>query len=98
MKPLSLFLSLILVAVCSGCRQESPSRSQDKEPTYQGKTLSQWLALAKDTTKDESLRASAVKAAVKAIGGWGVRAFRPSQNCSRMGRQILVGRPPGCWG
>lgn len=62
MKTFSLMLAFIVVGVCLGAEQKPASTAKDKVPTYEGKTLSEWIALSKD--EDEAVRrdvASALK-------------------------------------
>ena len=54
----SLLMVLVLVGVCVGA-DEKPT-VQGKEPTYEGKTVSEWIALTKD--KDPKARATAARA------------------------------------
>ncbi len=60
MKLFSLFLTFTLAGVCLAAGQEPASKPQDKEPSFQGKTPSEWMSLAKD--KDPKLRIGAIRA------------------------------------
>ena len=46
MKSLSFLLAVAFVGVCLGAGPASTP--QAKEPSYEGKTLGEWIALAKD--------------------------------------------------
>lgn len=59
MRLLSTFLPLLLVAVCLAAEQDPFSASPPKEPVYRGRTLEDWIALAKD--RDPVLRLDAVE-------------------------------------
>ena len=48
MKTFSLLLAFILAGVFLGAEPEHPAKSQGKEPVYEGKTLGEWVASAKD--------------------------------------------------
>ena len=54
----ALFLVVALTGVCLGAERKPASTPQGKEPTYEGRTLSQWITLAKD--KDPMVRVDAV--------------------------------------
>ncbi|MGO9110511.1 MAG: sister chromatid cohesion protein PDS5 [Thermoguttaceae bacterium] len=58
MKLFSALSALAFVGVCFGAEPKPTAR--DKEPTYEGKTLSQWIGLTKD--KNEKVRAHAAEA------------------------------------
>ena len=60
MKPLGALLAFLIVGVCLGAGQKSTPTAQPKEPDYQGKTLSQWKALAE--SKDAARRGEAATA------------------------------------
>jgi hypothetical protein len=60
MRPFSLLLVVALVGVCLGAERKPASTPQSKEPTYESKTLSEWVALAKG--KDPAVRIEAAKA------------------------------------
>ena len=51
MKNFSLLLTFVLAGVCLGAGQEPAPTPQAKEPTYQGKTLGEWIAQTKDKRK-----------------------------------------------
>ena len=52
MKTLSFLLAVAFAGVCLGA--ETAPTPQAKEPTYEGKTLGEWMALTKD--KDAKVR------------------------------------------
>ena len=68
MRRLGLLLAVALVGIGFGAEQKPASSSPGKEAVYEGKTLSQWVALAKD--RDELVR----RAAAEALGGFGPEA------------------------
>ncbi len=47
MRTFGLLLFLALAGVCFGAEQKPASPPQSKEPTYDGRTLSEWVAVAK---------------------------------------------------
>ena len=71
LKWFNLILTFLLVGVCFGAGQEPASTSQGKEATYHGKTLGEWVALAKG--KDSRLEIEAVEA----LGRIGPEAIPP---------------------
>jgi HEAT repeat protein len=75
MKSFSVLLTFTLVGVCSGAEQHPAATSQGKEPTYEAKTLSEWVAVARD--KDPALRRDAVWALGK-IGSKAIPALTES--------------------
>jgi hypothetical protein len=68
MKPFSLLFILVLVDVGLAAGQDSASAAQGNEPSYEGKTINQWIAQAKD--KDGLVR----KAAANTLGQIGPKA------------------------
>jgi HEAT repeat protein len=72
MRLLSLTLSVAFVAACLAAEQKLAPAPQGKEPSYQGKTLSQWAALAKD--KDSPVKGEAA-AALGKMGAEGAAAL-----------------------
>ncbi len=69
MRAFSLLLSAILVGICLGAEQKPVSTGKEKEPVYQGKTLSEWNALAKDEKQNTRSEAAA------ALGKFGPAAI-----------------------
>ncbi len=70
MRSFSLLLTFIFAGVCLGAEPAS-TPTQTGEPSYQGKTLSEWTTLTKD--KDEQVR----RAAVVALGNIGAKTAIP---------------------
>ena len=60
MRPISVLLIVALGGVCLAAEPKPASTPPGKEPTYEGKSLSQWTTLAKD--KDPKLRMQAAGA------------------------------------
>ena len=58
MRTFSSLLTFILVGVCFGAEQKPTV--QGKEPSYEGKTVSEWITQSKD--KDADIRRAAIKA------------------------------------
>ena len=52
MKTFAFLVAVALLDVCLGAEPKPAPASQGKEPTYQGKTLSQWIAQTKDKNGD----------------------------------------------
>ena len=60
MRTFSLLLSFVLCGVCLGAEEKPASRQQGKEPSYEGKTASEWVAIiAKDRGPEFQLYAPA---------------------------------------
>ena len=60
MRIVSVLLAFTFVGVCLGAEVEPASTVQAKEPSYGGRTGSEWMALAKDKDKDPQIRVHAM--------------------------------------
>ena len=69
MRTISVLLTLALVGVCLGAEQKPASTPHGKEPTYEGRTLGEWVAQINDDANQFRL------ANVKALGKMGVPAI-----------------------
>ena len=58
MQRLGPMLTVVLVVVCLGAEPEPAKTPPEKGLTFQGKTLDQWTALAKDKEPTVRVRAS----------------------------------------
>ena len=92
MKTFTLLLTFALVGVCLGAEQQPAPKPQDKEPGYQGKTLSRWAALAKDN--DARIR----QPAIEALGKIGLAAVPVLMQLLKDDDEMVRRRLLGPWG
>ena len=67
MRFFALYLAFTLAGVSLGAEPKPAATPPGKEPSYDGKTLSQWIALAKD--KGPAMR-------IEAVAAWGKIGLR----------------------